>query len=91
MNMPRSVEEILQHAEQMAAHFEDFDPAGATELNPRAVKLLRKAVQQRSDAERHIIDAIKVARDAGLTWSSIGTLIGTSGEAARQRYGRLIV
>jgi hypothetical protein len=57
------------------------------ELDPDAVALLRLAVQERSDAERRVLAAIQKAREAGMSWSLIGTFVGTTGEAARQRYG----
>lgn len=85
--MPRTVDEILQHADQLAARFADYEPDPFHELNPGAVALLRAAIQERSDAERHVLDAIKAARKAGMSWSTIGLFVGTSGEAARQRYG----
>jgi hypothetical protein len=84
--MPRSVEEILQHADELAARFENYEPSDSDELDSRAVALLRKAIQARSNAERSVIEAIRAARQSGMTWSAIGTFIGTSGEAARQRY-----
>ena len=87
MMMPRTVDEILQHADQLAARFEAYDPDPADELDPGAVALLRAAIKERSDAERHVLDAVKAAREAGLSWASIGLFVGTSGEAARQRYG----
>lgn len=40
----------------------------------------------RSDAERSIQAAIDAARAHGYSWAFIGRLLGTSGEAARQRY-----
>lgn len=86
MTMPRTVEEILQHADELAARFESYEPDPAHELDPAAVALLREAVQERSEAERHLIDAVSAARRAGLAWSAIGQLVGTTGEAARQRY-----
>ncbi len=85
--MPRTVDEILQHADQLAARFEDYEPDPADELDPAAVTLLRSAIQERSDAERHLLDAVRAAREAGMSWSAIGLFVGTSGEAARQRYG----
>lgn len=84
--MPRSVDEILAHADELAARFEDYEPSASDELDARAVALLRGAIAERSAAERHVIEAIKAAREAGLSWSAIGNLVGTSGEAARQRY-----
>lgn len=87
MTMPRSIDEILAHADELAARFEDYEPDPAHELDPAAVALLREAVTQRSEAERHVIEAVRTAREAGISWSAIGTFLGTSGEAARQRYG----
>jgi hypothetical protein len=86
MTMPRSVDEILQHADELAARFENYEPNPADELDPGAVALLRAAIQERSQAERHVIDAIRTARESGMSWSAIGALVGTSGEAARQKY-----
>ncbi len=86
--MPRTVDEILRHADELAARFEGYepDPDDELELDPDAVALLRAAIQERSNAERHLVEAIKAARNAGLSWSAIGTFVGTTGEAARQRY-----
>ncbi len=85
--MPRTVDEILQHAEELAARFEAYEPADSDELDAAAVALLRKAVQERSSAERHVVEAVQAARQAGMSWASVGMFVGTSGEAARQRYG----
>ena len=85
--MPRTVDEILAHADELAAKFEHYEPRDSDELDTAAVTALRSAVQERSVAERHIVNAVRQARQAGMAWSAIGTLIGTSGEAARQRYG----
>ena len=84
--MPRTVEEILQHADELAARFESYEPDPADELDAGAVALLRAAIAERSEAERHLIEAVRKAREAGMSWSVIGTFVDTSGEAARQRY-----
>lgn len=86
--MPRSVEDILKHADELAKRFEDYAPRAQDEHDPDVVHALRQAVTARSDAERSIRDAVADARRAGLSWALIGSLIGTSGEAARQRYGQ---
>ncbi len=86
--MPRTVEDILKHAEELAKGFEDYDPKPEDERDANAVRALREAVIARPDAERAIRDAVERARTSGLSWSSIGSLIGTSGETARQRYGQ---
>ncbi len=84
--MPRTVDEILQHADELAARFEDYEPREGDELDSGAAASLRTAVAERSEAERHMVDAVRRAREAGLSWSAIGSFVGTSGEAARQRY-----
>ncbi len=86
MTMPRSVDEILAHADELAARFEGYEPNPADEVDAEAVALLRAAVAERSEAERHLLDAVTRARKVGMSWAAIGTLVGTSGEAARQRY-----
>ena len=86
--MPRSVDDILKHADDLAKRFEDYEPRAEDERDPAAVSTLRRAVTARSDAERSIRDAVDQARRDGLSWAMIGSLIGTSGEAARQRYGQ---
>jgi hypothetical protein len=86
MSMPRSVDEILQHADELAERFENYEPSPGDELDAGAVALLRGAIQERSEAERHLIEAIRAARQSGMSWSAIGAFVGTSGEAARQKY-----
>ena len=88
--MPRTVDEILQHADELAARFEVSEPSAADELDTEAVARLRQAVQERSDAERHLLEAVRRARQSGMSWAAIGAFVGTSGEAARQRYAHKV-
>jgi len=83
--MPRSIDEILDRADELAARFEDHDPGETRDA--AALRSVRLAFQDRADAERRLVDAVSVARAAGHSWASIGAMVGTSGEAARQRYG----
>ena len=85
--MPRTVQEILDHADELAKRFESYEPSASDERDPKVFAELRRAVLARSDAERSIREAVNHARDHGYSWAFIGSLIGTSGEAARQRYG----
>jgi len=88
MSMPRTVQDILDHADELAKRFEDYEPSPTDdERDPEVFAELRRAVLSRSDAERSIKDAVKHARERGYSWAFIGSLVGTSGEAARQRYG----
>jgi len=90
MTMPRTVDEILAHADELAARFESYEPAEADEVDVAALAALRDAVAEQAQAERHVLDAIRGARDAGMSWAAIGNMVGTSGEAARQRYQPLV-
>ncbi|MCY1157470.1 MAG: hypothetical protein MOP51_491 [Citricoccus sp.] len=80
----------MAQAEELARKFENYDPAPADQLAPKAVAVLRSAVTERSQAERHLMEAVREARRAGLSWAAIGALVGTSGEATRQRYASTV-
>lgn len=85
--MPRTVQDILDHADELARRFEEYEPAAQDERDAQVFVALRDAVVSRSDAERSIKAAVDQAREHGYSWTFIGSLLGTSGEAARQRYG----
>lgn len=88
--MPRSIQDILAHADELAKRFENYEPDPADERDPKAFDALRVAAMSRSAAEKDIFEAVRSARAAGYSWSLIGSLLGTSGEAVRQRYGDAI-
>lgn len=85
--MPRSVRETLEHSDQVAKRFENYEPSPEDRRDPEAYLALRRAAETRADAERSVVNAVRRARDAKYSWQIIGSLLGTSGEAARQRYG----
>jgi hypothetical protein len=85
--MPRTVQEILDHAEELARRFESYEPAVADERDAQVFAALRDAALSRSNAEQSIGAAVSDARAHGYSWAFIGSVLGTSGEAARQRYG----
>ena len=86
--MPRSIQEILDHADELARRFEDYDPSDNDE-RPVAEYVLQRAVVERARSERQIGLAVEAARAKGLPWSRIGALVGTSAQGAQQRYGSL--
>ena len=87
--MPRSIQDILDHADELAKRFEDLDPEHAVEI-PVEEYLLQRAVVARARSEQQLIDAVTKARSAGLPWQKIGLLLGTSAQAAQQRYGAVL-
>lgn len=82
--MPRSLQEILEHADELERRFADHQPADVRDAAP--LRALRDAVTERAATERRIAQAVTAARQAGVSWSAIGGMLGTSGEAARKRY-----
>jgi len=88
MPMPRTVAQILDQANELVARFESHEPDPTDVTDAAALRAVRHAFQARADAERHLADAVSVARAEGNSWAAIGAMVGTSGEAARQRYGR---
>ena len=80
--MPRSYEEIVNQAEELSRVFEaDFQPAVS-----REEATVRAAALRRALAESELGEAVAAARKAGVPWDRIGEAVGTSGEAARQKY-----
>jgi hypothetical protein len=90
MPMPRTVTEILDQADELAARFEAHEPDPGDVTDAAALRAVRLAFQSRADAERLLADAVSLARAEGHSWTAIGAMVGTSGEAARQRYGRAV-
>ncbi|HSH59577.1 MAG TPA: hypothetical protein VK988_08050 [Acidimicrobiales bacterium] len=84
--MPRSFKEVIEHAEELAAHLDKLDPDSADVRDAKALAELRQAVLDRAAAEARIAELVSTARQGGHSWSAIGAMLGTSGEAARQRY-----
>ncbi len=84
--MPRSIQEILDHADELAQKFEEYEPTAGDE-QPVAEYLLKRAALARARSERQVLDAVEAARAEGVPWSRIGALLGTSAQGAQQRYG----
>lgn len=86
--MPRTAQEILDSADDLAARFEDAEPSDLRDAT--ALRTVREAFLTRAETERSLLDAVVQARHEGNSWSSMGAMVGTSGEAARQRYGQAV-
>ena len=84
----RSLEDIEAHADELADAFESYDPEPEDEnaaLPP--LMAVRLAAWRRSTAEKELAQAVRTAREKRISWRELGEAIGTSGGAARQRYG----
>jgi hypothetical protein len=85
--MPRSAKEILARADELARRFEEFEPETGDVRDAAPLRDIADAFTRLAGAERNLGDAVRAARDGGHSWAAIGAMLGTSGEAARQRYG----
>lgn len=85
--MRRSLTDLIAHADELADAFENYEPTDEDLTAPlpplMAIKL---AAFRRAAAEKELAEAVRAARAARLSWREVGEAIGTSGEAARQRY-----
>jgi len=85
--MPRTAQEIVRRADQLAKRFEEHEPESENVADAAALRRVRKAFLRRAATEQAVEDAVHAARGDGHSWAAIGAMLGTSGEAARQRYG----
>ncbi len=85
--VPKSLQQRLDHDEALEAIFMNYVPRDEDRMDVSAWHALRNAVEQRAVAERDIITAVAAMRAGKWSWVEIGTVLGTSGQAAQQRYG----
>lgn len=88
--MPRTLQQILDQQDELAAKFENYKPDPADERDPEPYRALIGAAAGRAKAEAAVAAAVREARDAGYSWATIGSILGTSAAAAHQRYGELV-
>lgn len=87
--MPRSIQEILDHADELASKLESYDPQAEDERSVEEY-MLERAALTRAHSERQVVDAVVSARQNAVSWQRIGQILGTSAQAAQQRYGPVV-
>ena len=85
--MPRSLAELIKQGDFYAQQFEDFPTDAEDGIELETFKALWSAGQQKSVLENSIAELVTKARLENMSWKLIGQILGTTGEAARQRYG----
>ena len=88
-SMFRSIQQILDHADELADRCEAYEPSPDDE-RPVAEYLLKRAAAQKARCEHQIAQAVAAARADGSSWRDIHRILGTSEETASQR-DRLVV
>lgn len=86
--MPHSLEELIARADEFAEAFENYEPK-PEDLGRVNATVVRMAAYKRAVAERELAETVRAAHEQGVSWREIGEAVGTSGEAARQRYSHV--
>lgn len=89
--MARTVRAIVAHGEAMADDFEKNPPDFAQAKDAAPLRAIAAAVRSRAAAEKEVANTVAEARAEGVSWNAIGLMLGTSGQAARQRYVDLTI
>jgi hypothetical protein len=87
--MPRSFQDIIDHADELADAIEAYEPAPGDDVTTPEM-LLRRAAWERAEAERALVEAIVEARGDGVPWTAVGDALGTSAQAAQKRYSVVV-
>jgi len=89
MTMPRTREQLQQAAEDAERWLDALDPATIASPEAEATYLRRigAAVSAAAANQAELAAAVDAARDHGHSWTQIATMLGTSRQAAQERYG----
>ena len=88
--MPRSLSDLIHQADFYAKQFEDYPTGSENAIDSDTFNALWAAGQQKSALENSIAVLGVKARSEDMSWKLIGQILGTTGEAARQRYGSIV-
>ena len=88
MTVPRR-EQLQEAAEAAERWLDELDPSalGSPEADATALRRLGAAVRANADSEHDLADAVAAARRNGHPWRQIAAVLGTSRQAAQQKYG----
>ncbi len=87
--MPRTREQLQQAAEEAERWLDSLDPADLArpEADATCLRRIGSAVRATATSQAELADAVADARQHGHTWTQIATMLGTSRQAAQERYG----
>lgn len=87
--MPRTREQLQQAAEDAEQWLDSLNAADLASPDADASRLRRigAAVRATATNQAELAEAVADARRQGHTWTQIATMLGTSRQAAHERYG----
>lgn len=74
--------------EELASFVERFDVDSLEWRDAGALRAIAEARDAAERAEATLREAVSSARNAGMTWASIGAVLRVSRQAAQQRFGQ---
>ena len=86
--MAKSSQQLIDDLDVLVKRFEEYEPRNEDQRDPQLYYNLEAAVRARAEAERAVVLAVAAMRSDGDSWATIGRLLGTSGQAAHQRYAK---
>lgn len=87
MRIPDNVDRTDPEALVAWLESDAFDPNSDEWLDATPLRRIAAADEAVARARQHLADEAAAARDAGMSWSMIGAVLGVSKQAARQRFG----
>jgi hypothetical protein len=90
MTMPRTQQQLQQAADDAERWLDSLDPAAiaSPEAHARWLRRIGEAIRAAAASQAQLVDAVTAAREHGHTWTQIATMLGTSRQAAQERYGQ---
>ena len=87
--MPRTREQLQQAAEDAERWLDSLDPAAIAAPDADASRLRRigLAVSAVANSQVELAEAVADAREHSHTWTQIAAMLGTSRQAAQERFG----
>lgn len=86
MPMPRTREQLEQAAAEAEAWLDQLDPDTTPAEDISDLRAVAEAVISVGAAQAHLEATVRAARERGRSWGRIGMALGTSRQAARERY-----
>ena len=86
MPMPRTREQLEQAAAEAEAWLHQLDPETTPAEDVSDLRAVAEAVITVGAAQAHLEATVRAARERGRSWGRIGMALGTSRQAARERY-----
>jgi hypothetical protein len=86
MTMPRTREQLEQAAAEAKAWLDQLDPETTPAEDISDLRAVAEAVVNVAAAQAHLEETVRAARKRGRSWGRIAMALGTSRQAARERY-----